>query len=49
MAAFKGDKLIGKTNYIEWYRNASLFLELEINGDMCKKSRGGEGDRAHVT
>jgi hypothetical protein len=32
MATFKGDKLIGKNNYIEWYRNASLFLE--INGYM---------------
>jgi hypothetical protein len=32
MTTFKGDKLIGKTNYIEWYNNASLFLE--INGYM---------------
>ena len=32
MATFKGDKLIGKTNYIEWYNNASLYLE--INGYM---------------
>jgi Reverse transcriptase (RNA-dependent DNA polymerase)/gag-polypeptide of LTR copia-type/Integrase core domain len=32
MATFKGDKLIGKTNYIEWHSNASLFLE--INGYM---------------
>ena len=32
MATFKGDKLIGKTNYIEWLKEASLFLE--INGYM---------------
>ena len=32
MATFKGDKLIGRTNYIEWYNNASLYLE--INGYM---------------
>jgi hypothetical protein len=32
MATFKGEKLVGKTNYIEWYNNASLFLE--INGYM---------------
>ena len=32
MATFKGDKLVGKTNYIEWRNNASLFLE--INGYM---------------
>ena len=32
MATFKGDKLIGKTNYIEWHKNASLYLE--INGYM---------------
>ncbi len=32
MATFKGDKLVGKTNYIEWYNNATLFLE--INGYM---------------
>jgi hypothetical protein len=25
---FKGDKLIGKTNYIEWVKNASLYLEI---------------------
>src|ERR1700730_19412527 len=25
---FKGDKLIGKTNYIEWAKNASLYLEI---------------------
>jgi len=31
-STFKGDKLIGKTNYIEWHNNASLFLE--INGYM---------------
>ena len=30
--SFKGDKLVGKTNYIEWVKNASLFLE--INGYM---------------
>jgi gag-polypeptide of LTR copia-type len=30
--SFKGNKLIGKTNYIEWLNNASLFLE--INGYM---------------
>ncbi|KFY92298.1 hypothetical protein V500_04228 [Pseudogymnoascus sp. VKM F-4518 (FW-2643)] len=29
---FKGEKLIGKTNYIEWYMNATLYLE--INGYM---------------
>jgi hypothetical protein len=29
-STFKRDKLISKTNYIEWYNNASLFLE--ING-----------------
>jgi hypothetical protein len=32
MATFKGDRLIGKTNYIEWVKNASLYLE--INGYM---------------
>ena len=32
MATFKGDKLVGKTNYIEWYNDATLFLE--INGYM---------------
>jgi hypothetical protein len=30
--AFKGDKLVGKTNYIEWLTQAKLFLE--INGFM---------------
>ena len=32
MTTFKGDKLVGKTNYIEWVKNATLFLE--INGYM---------------
>ena len=31
-ASFKGDKLIRRTNYIEWINNATLFLE--INGFM---------------
>ena len=30
--SFKGDKLIGSSNYIEWKINADLFLE--INGYM---------------
>ena len=30
--AFKGDKLVGRSNYIEWLTNASLFFE--INGFM---------------
>jgi gag-polypeptide of LTR copia-type len=30
--SFKGDKLVGRTNYIEWLNNATLFLE--INGFM---------------
>jgi hypothetical protein len=30
--AFKGEKLVGKSNYIEWINPASLFLE--INGYM---------------
>jgi hypothetical protein len=30
MATFKGDKLINKTNYIKWHKNASLYLK--ING-----------------
>jgi rubrerythrin len=29
---FKGDKLVGRSNYIEWLNNATLFLE--INGYM---------------
>ena len=29
---FKGDKLVGRTNYIEWLNNATLYLE--INGFM---------------
>ena len=32
MATFKGDKLISKTNYIKWHKNASLYLK--INGYM---------------
>jgi hypothetical protein len=32
MATFKGEKLVGKTNYIEWHMNATLYLE--INGYM---------------
>src|SRR5690349_664116 len=32
MATFKGEKLIGKSNYIEWHNTAILFLE--INGYM---------------
>jgi hypothetical protein len=32
MATFKGEKLVGKTNYIEWHNNAILYLE--INGYM---------------
>ena len=28
MATFKGDKLVGKTNYIKQYNNATLFLEI---------------------
>lgn len=31
-SSFKGDKLIGRSNYIEWKNNADLFLE--INGYM---------------
>ena len=30
--SFKGDLLIGKSNYIDWVKKASLFLE--INGFM---------------
>ena len=30
---FKGEKLIGKSNYIEWITNAKLFLK--INGFMA--------------
>ena len=30
--SFKGDKLIGKSNYIEWLINAKLYFE--INGFM---------------
>jgi len=30
--SFKGDKLVGRSNYIEWLTNAKLFLE--INGFM---------------
>jgi hypothetical protein len=29
---FKGEKLIGRSNYIEWLTNATLFFE--INGFM---------------
>ena len=29
---FKGDKLVGRANYIEWLNNATLYLE--INGFM---------------
>ena len=32
MTTFKRDKLISKTNYIKWAKNAILFLE--INGYM---------------
>ena len=32
LSSFKGDKLIGSSNYIEWKLNADLFLE--INGYM---------------
>jgi hypothetical protein len=31
-SSFKGDKLVGSSNYIEWKTNADLFLE--INGYM---------------
>jgi hypothetical protein len=31
-SSFKGDKLVGISNYIEWKTNADLFLE--INGYM---------------
>ena len=27
-SSFKGDKLIGRSNYIEWKNNADLFLEI---------------------
>ena len=30
--SFKGEKLVGRSNYIEWLTNATLFLE--INGFM---------------
>jgi hypothetical protein len=30
--SFKGDLLVGKSNYIEWLANAKLFFE--INGFM---------------
>jgi hypothetical protein len=32
MSSFKGQKLIGKSNYIEWLNEAKLYLE--INGFM---------------
>jgi hypothetical protein len=32
MASFKGEKLTGRSNYIDWDTNARLFLE--INGFM---------------
>jgi hypothetical protein len=31
-SSFRGDKLVGSSNYIEWKTNADLFLE--INGYM---------------
>jgi hypothetical protein len=30
--SFKGEKLVGRSNYIEWLTNATLFFE--INGFM---------------
>lgn len=30
--SYKGDKLVGKSNYIEWLNPASLYLE--VNGFM---------------
>jgi hypothetical protein len=32
MATFKGEPLVGRTNYIKWENNAKLFLE--VNGFM---------------
>ena len=32
MSSFRGQKLIGKSNYIEWLNEAKLYLE--INGYM---------------
>ena len=41
---FKGNKLIGKTNYIEWVKNASLYLEINsympyINGSESSPNK----------
>jgi hypothetical protein len=42
--SFKGDKLIGRSNYIEWKNNADLFLEINgyisyIDGSESKSNK----------
>jgi hypothetical protein len=42
--SFKGDKLIERSNYIEWKNNADLFLEINdyisyINGSESKLNK----------
>ena len=42
--SFKGDKLIGRSNYIEWKNNIDLFLEINdyisyINGSESKSNK----------